>query len=143
MSLEEGKTYADKHASDTQIDSNIRDQINAHKKDDTLPCAVAFEIANQLNVTPQQVGTTIDLMNLKLVKCQIGLFGYDGGKKLTPDHSPDPALKEAILSASVDNRMPCTKAWEIAEQSNIGKLTLGNVCEGLGIRIKPCQLGAF
>ena len=108
-----------------------------------LSCAVAFEIAKQLNVSPQKVGTAIDLMNLKIIKCQIGLFGYSTGKKITPEKTVDTALNDAILSAAIGNRLPCDKAWEIADKLNIGKLAIGNACEGLSIKIKPCQLGAF
>jgi PIN domain nuclease of toxin-antitoxin system len=143
MSLQEGKTFSDKHTTDMSIDPSIQESINTQKKDNTISCAVAFEIAKQLEVSPQQVGTTIDLMNLKLIKCQIGLFGYSTGKKLTPDSEPDSSLKDTILSAATDSRLPCEKAWEIADKLNIGKMALGNASEGLAIKIKPCQLGAF
>ena len=82
-------------------------------------------------------------MNLKLVKCQVGLFGYSAGKKVTPDPSPDNALKDAILSAAKENRLSCEKAWDISDKLNIGKMAFGNPCEGLSIRIIPCHLGAF
>lgn len=143
MSIPEGTTFAEKHAAGTSIDSRIEDCVSARQKDNAVPCAVAFEIAKQLNVPARQVGITIDLMNLKLVKCQLGLFGYADGKKLNPGSASDEALNRAILSAAVDSRLICEKAWEIADQLKVGKISVGSACEKLRIKIKQCQLGAF
>jgi len=45
--------------------------------------------------------------------------------------------------AMVDERLPCAAAWDIAAQAGISKMALSAACEALGIKIKPCQLGAF
>lgn len=83
-------------------------------------------------------------MNLRLVKCQLGLFGYGSAKKIVEAQAADDEqLADAIREAVVDNRLPCHRAWEIAARFKLPKLRMGGVCEGLGIRIKPCQLGAF
>ena len=109
-----------------------------------MPCAVAFEIAGQLGLPPSEVGKTADLMILRLMKCQLGLFGYKPESKLvTPKDDPEGSLKEAISAAMVNDRLPCKSAWEIAGQFNVSKMTVSGVCEALKIKVKPCQLGAF
>jgi hypothetical protein len=106
--------------------------------------AVAFEIADDTGVLPAEVGKTFDLMNYKLVKCQLGLFGYTPEKKIvTPQDTDNHKLKNAIQKALVNERLPCINAWEIAARFQIPKLTVSGIAEAMGIKIKPCQLGAF
>jgi hypothetical protein len=83
-------------------------------------------------------------MNYELVKCQLGLFGYTPKKKIvTPQDTTNQDLKNAIQKALVDERLPCISAWEIAARFQISKLTVSSIGEAIGVKIKPCQLGAF
>ncbi len=109
-----------------------------------LGCAAAFEIAAELNVSPKAVGRALDQMDYRITHCQLGLFGHSPEKKIViPEKNISPGLKAAIETAAKDGRLACLKAWEIAVALQISKITVSNACEGLGMRIKPCQLGAF
>lgn len=136
--------FAAKHEAGSTADPALRKAIETRATDGELPCAVAFDIAERVRVSPAEVGKTADLMNCRLVKCQLGLFGYDGGKKIVkPRAAEDPLLIAAIESDLVDGRLDCRRAWDIAARFNLTKLNLGGVCEAMNVRIKPCQLGAF
>ncbi len=39
-----------------------------------LPCASAFQIARELNVSIREVGDTANKLNIRICKCQLGLF---------------------------------------------------------------------
>jgi len=109
-----------------------------------LPCAVAFDVAKHLDVSPEAVGRTADLMEIKLVKCQLGLFGYHHKKSIVkPVSSVAPGLKKAISQALINGRLPCKHAWEIAGTLGIQKIKVGAACDSLEIKIRPCQLEAF
>ncbi len=111
--------------------------------DQKLGCAAAFEIAAELNVSPRAVGRAMDQMDYRMIQCQLGLFGHSPEKKIvTPEKTVALKLKTAIEVAAEDGRISCLKAWDIAAQLQIPKMTVSNACEGLGIKIKPCQLGA-
>jgi len=58
-----------------------------------------------------------------------------------PDVPAD--LKSRIAEAESGQRLSCRQVWEIAKRSGVRKMTASNACEALGIKIKPCQLGAF
>jgi len=58
-------------------------------------------------------------------------------KDITPD------LKKRIQSAMNDEKLSCAAAWEIAGSLNISRTKVASACEAMGIKIKPCQLGAF
>jgi hypothetical protein len=105
---------------------------------------VAFEIAGELNVAPHEVGRAVDLMEYRLIKCQLGLFGYGEKRKIvTPLADPPDPLRRALEAAQQEGRLACRDAWEIAASFDVPKLRVGGACEGLEIKIKPCQLGAF
>jgi hypothetical protein len=52
-------------------------------------------------------------------------------------------LKENILAALKNNRLPCSAAWLIAKKLKLPRMKVSAACEALLIKIKPCQLGAF
>lgn len=130
---------------DTDNDaSRIRQAVSRQAVDRKLGCAAAFEIAAGLNVPPIAVGRALDRMDCRITHCQLGLFGYQPDKKIVaPEKAVDPGLKAALEDAAKEGRISCLKAWDIAAGLQMPKIAVSNACEGLGIRIKPCQLGAF
>ena len=144
MKREKGKKFAQKHESRTPMNEKIKDHINRRAKGNELPCAVAFKIAAELNVSPVEVGKTADLLEIMLVKCQLGLFGYTPQKKIVkPKAAENPDLESAIRDAWVDGKLSCEDAWEIARRFDVSKMIVSSICEQLKIKVKPCQLGAF
>ena len=144
MSKDTDEHFAQKHPSDSETDprviSALKQQVSAGK----VPCAVAFKVASELDVTPGLVGKTADLLELRLEKCQMGLFGYEPNKRIVkPAEMVSEELETCIGRELTDNRLPCKKAWEIAEKLGLGKMAVSSACEHLGIKISDCQLGAF
>lgn len=136
--------YAGKHGASAVIDPLVREAVLKRASKGELPCAAAFEVAKEVKVLPDAVGEAADLLELRLVKCQLGLFGYRPQKSIVkPAISVPQDLKEAILGGLVNDRLPCKTAWNIAEKLRIRKMRISGACDALGIKIKPCQLGAF
>lgn len=50
---------------------------------------------------------------------------------------------EAVQKASVDNRLSCEKAHELAKELNTTLPEIGAICNELKIKIAACQLGCF
>ncbi len=113
--------------------------------DNCLPCAVAFKIVVELNITPKQIGIFADQQKIKLNKCQMGLFGYPKGKQVKKNIKllENTELRNAISNALIDGRLTCKDAWEIADKYSLAKMAVSNVCEAMEVRICNCQLGAF
>jgi hypothetical protein len=136
--------YANKHGPDAVPDKTIGDALSKYAAKKTLPCAVAFDVAKRLQVEPEVVGRTADLLELRLVKCQLGLFGYGRRKSIVqPLSSVPPAIKKAVHESLESKRLPCKKAWDIANLLKIHKMKVSAACDAMGVRIGPCQLGAF
>ena len=144
MSLKEGQTYSDKHGDNVKLDESIASKIRSRAKNNELPCAVAFDIAADLGCDPDKIGQTSDLLNFRLTKCQLGLFGYKPEKKIVKSERPaDPRLEEALKKQAASGAIACKDAWKLAVQFKVSKMTISAGCEALGIKVKPCQLGAF
>jgi len=144
MALEKGTKFSDKHGPDAKADPVIEDKLTENAKNGNLACAVALKLARELGVSPAEIGKTVDLLNLRLSKCQLGLFGYQPQKKAVKAKAPENRqMEEAIRNALKDERLSCSDAWDIAVRFKVPKMTVSGACESLGIKIKPCQIGAF
>ena len=144
MSHAQAGHYASKHAPASRPDARIAAlarQFAAHGK---LTCAAAHRIAQELGVSPAEVGVTLDLLEIRISQCQLGLFGYSPQKRLVqPAAQVSPALRLALMAAQCEQGLPCAAAWELASSAGVSKLELAAACEALRLKIKTCQLGAF
>jgi len=138
MSLQEKEKPTEKP------DPALVSEINQRLKDGMLPCAVAHDIARDLQIAPLKVGQAADALEISLSKCQLGLFGYKPDKKIVKAETNPPAdVLAAIQTALQDGKIACSEVWEIADRMNVPRSKASNVCEGQRIKVKPCQLGAF
>ncbi len=144
MTREQEPKFSEKHGADTQMDPAVKQKIEDNAKNNEISCAVAFQIAEELKATPADVGKGIDLLDMRLIKCQLGLFGYSPGKKAVKPKSPQSRdLEEAIRVALVGKKLSCRAAWDIAHRFKVPRMAVSAACEALNIKIKSCQLGAF
>jgi hypothetical protein len=140
------RPFASKHSQcdPEQIDPVIRESLKPYMEKGELACAVAFRLADELQKPPSAIGEAADLLSIRLVKCQMGLFGYAPEKKIVKAApTVDPGLEKAIRRGLENERLPCRTAWELARKFNVSRMGVSAACEALGIKIKPCQLGAF
>lgn len=113
-----------------------------------VACADAHRVAEHFSMSPEQMGELLDELSLRVTRCQFGLFGYgskaEGKSKivLRATNVP-PEIEAAIRAKTVNGRIPCLTAWEIADRYKYPRLGIANVIEALGVRVSPCQLGCF
>ena len=125
-------------------DAHIQKIVTKHADKGALACKRAFEAAESLGVAPAVIGRCADDMGIKLVACQLGLFGYKPEKKIVkPAHPVSPVLESEIEKELDGGRLPCSAAFGIANRMGLKKMDVSAACEALDVRIKLCQLGAF
>ena len=130
--------------SESDMEKNIKDEILKKIRENRLSCASAFKISKNFGITPSITGDFLDKLDIRINKCQMGLFGYIPEKKIIkPLDFLDDKLKEAINNASSKGRLSCENAWNIADRLKIDRMTVSAGCETMGIKITQCQLGAF
>jgi hypothetical protein len=136
--------YARKHPPSAVLEERLAAALKEKIKDGHISCAAAHGVAQRLECSPADIGQALDLMEVRLSRCQLGLFGYHPEKRIVKKADKwDDGLEADIRAALKDGRLPCQDAWAIADRWQVSRLTAANVCEALGIKVRPCQLGAF
>jgi hypothetical protein len=136
--------YGEKRSSEIKLNPVIAEEVKKEASDGTITCAAAFKVAARVKVIPEEVGITVDLLEIPIVKCQLGLFGYgDSDRGVIAAETLSLGLEAAIKEALVKGKLPCASAWEIAAKFDITKREIASACEALKIKISSCQLGAF
>jgi len=136
--------YAAKHKGHQEPNPVVVELLKERAADGEASCAVAHQIAEEVGLAPAEVGRNIDLLEIKIVKCQLGLFGYrPENRKVKPADEIEPGLEEAIKAGLKDGSLFCSEAWAIADRMGLTKMAVSSACEKLGLRIRRCQLGAF
>ena len=84
MDLQNDKRFVEKHGPDAKPDSVIKNEILKRTHKNEVPCAVAFEIAKELQVSPDAVGKmpagTVWVSTPKK-DCDASTYGNRGFKK--------------------------------------------------------------
>ncbi len=144
MTHEDRGHYSKKHPSEKTVDPALKKAVEEKASDARITCAAASKIASDFGVAAGEVGFTIDMLEIRIIRCQMGIFGYEPEKKAVKpmDNVPD-ELEKAITDRLADGRLTCAMAWDAARELGIPKMRISSACETLGIKIKPCQLGAF
>lgn len=141
---ENERHFAKKHPPGNKVNPNIEAALKQDATGGELPCAVAFNIARDLHVSPKEVGRVADLLEMRLAKCQLGLFGYHPEKRIVkPAEHVSGDLEKAIRAKIENGKLPCESAWGIAKNLTVPKMAISSACQALGIKISSCQLGAF
>jgi len=136
--------YTAKHKEGTRINPDLANMIKNKASEGKLPCAVAFKIAEDMGVTPAEVGVALDLLEIKISKCQMGIFGYGKGERFIKSMENVPSsLEKAVREGIKGGKIACRDAWQAAEKLGTGKMEVASACDKLGIKISSCQLGAF
>ncbi|HPS58613.1 MAG TPA: hypothetical protein PK514_10955 [Spirochaetota bacterium] len=143
MTHEDAGNYAAKRKG-AQLNESIAVNIKERVSENKISCAEAHSIAVKLTVDPVDVGAAIDLLEIRISKCQMGLFGYGTKKNILKLSGPvDPEIQAAIRSSLVNDRITCSAAWTIAKKFRVSKSMVSAVCDTMKVKISACQLGAF
>ncbi|HNQ18502.1 MAG TPA: hypothetical protein PKM79_04050 [Smithellaceae bacterium] len=141
--LDKGKYY-EKHPKNSRVDESLKEAIFAQAKDNNIACKKAEGIAGEKRVAIAEVGKAIDILNINIIECQLGLFGYGDKKKIVqPAKEIATELKTKIEQSLRNGKLSCVSAWKIAAELSIPRMRVCAACEALKIKVKPCQLGAF
>lgn len=145
MAHEDAGHYAAKHPGE-KIDRTIAEAIAAkEKKEGSITCVAAHAIAKKCGCPPESVGMNIDLLEKRIRRCQLGLFGYGTkrSKVVKPAAMVTKNLQHAIRGVMDENRISCRAAWDLAKKMGLTRMEMASACEAMGAKISNCQLGAF
>ncbi len=144
MTHEDEGHYSAKHPHGTPADPALAAALTQTAQDGRVSCTAAHELAAAFKVAPAEVGKTADLLELRIVECQMGLFGYSPEKRIVkPADEVSDELRDSLQRYAANGRISCATCWKIADDLGLEKMTVSSACERLGIKVRHCQLGAF
>ena len=137
--------YTGKHPPGTEVDAALTAAVRQRERNSRLTCRAAHQIAGEFEVDPLQVGTALDLLDYRIERCQLGLFGYRPEKKVVrPAEDVGREMRARLLSArDAHGKVTCRDCWRIADALRAPRMKTAAACEAMGIKIVRCQLGAF
>jgi hypothetical protein len=126
----------------------LLEAMRDHLEDGQLPCAQAHRIAQQFDLDPLQVGQAANEADIRINRCQLGLFGYGpkslGKHKIVNPMDDVPEGLAARLRAAGDGQgITCAAIWQIADELGYLRLEASSAVETMGLRVSHCQLGCF
>jgi len=147
MAHQDAGKYALKHPPGARPNEQIAEAIREKSPGDDLACAVAEKISKELKVDLSEVGVAADLLEMKIKKCQLGLFGWgkkpNHGKDIRAADSVSAEMKSALEKAAENGAVTCAAAWAIADRLGTERKAVSAACDALRLKIRACQLGAF
>jgi hypothetical protein len=124
--------------------SYLEAMIKALLQDGYLPCLVAWEIADQLEISKISIGEVTDRLGIRITDCQIGFFKKDKTTYNNPEHkSIDSGIITMLQTLNESNQLTCTKMFELARQFRLNPITIAHEAGAQGLKIIGCQLGCF
>jgi len=144
MHQDEGH-YAGKHPEGTKLNERAAEALTMRVKNERISCRAAHEAASEAGITPEAAGKALDLMEVRINGCQLGLFGHKSDHGKADLNLPENAEKlvRAVVSRADENGISCKLLWEAAADAVGSRVHAAAVCEEQGIKIHSCQLGAF
>lgn len=144
MTHEDEGHYSAKHPHGTSANPALTAALTERAQDGRVSCTAAHELAAAFKVAPAEVGKTADLLELRIVECQMGLFGYSPEKRIVkPADEVSDELRDSLQRYAANGRISCATCWKIADDLGLEKMTVSSACERLVIKVRHCQLGAF
>ncbi len=128
----------------SELLSQLEDMVKASLKGGYLPCAVAFKIAKEVQVSKVAVGEMTDRLGIRVTNCQIGCFKVD---KTIHDNSAHEDLDDGIVSKlnalKENNELTCANVFDLAQQLKSTPMAIADAANLRDLKIDNCQLGCF
>ena len=147
MTHEDAGRYSAKHRQGKIINEQVARMVREKSPGGELACVTCEKISKELEVEISKMGVTVDLLEIKIKKCQLGLFGYskkpNHGKDIQAADSVSDEMKCAIEEAAENGKVTCAALWTIADRLGTKRKEVSAACETLKLKIRECQLGTF
>jgi hypothetical protein len=130
------------------MDERLHQAILDRLEGGQLACNQAHAIAQTFGVDPLVVGLAANEANIRITRCQLGLFGYgpkaEGKHKIVNPMEDVPERLAARLRAEADgDGIRCTAVWRVADGLGFKRIEASSAVEAMGLRVSRCQLGCF
>ena len=101
-----------------------------------INCLDGFKLAKKLGVEPGEIGEITKKLNIKIDKCELGVFGTNNFI------DKDEEIYEKLLTKADEKKnILCKDAWLVAKEFSLKKV--GSTTKNSDLEVIYCQLGCF
>ena len=114
-------------------------------KEGYVTCPSAWRIARECNVSPLDAGAMTDRLGIRIIDCQIGCFKVNktSSSRTEAENYTDGEVLHRIKALDEAGELTCKTVHDLSGELNIKPLTLADLVNMAGCKIKNCQLGCF
>nr|NIV28207.1 hypothetical protein [Anaerolineae bacterium] len=116
------------------MDERLHQAMLERLQDGQLPCNQAHAIAQALDLEPLAVGFAANDADIRISRCQLGLFGYgpkaEGKHKIVHPMDKVPERLAARLRAAADrDQITCEAIWKAADGLGFKRIEASSAVE--------------
>lgn len=124
--------------------SLLENAVKAVVKDGYVTCPSGWKVAADAGVSRLDVGAMIDKLGIRIRDCQLGCFTVDKAShtgSATETFSEEAARRVAALSEK--GELTCSSVFSLARELDVKPMSIADVANVRGYKIRQCQLGCF
>ena len=124
--------------------SQLENAVKAAVKDGYLACPSGWKVAEDAGVSRLDVGAMIDRLGIRISNCQLGCFTVD--KTSHTGSAIETFSEEAarrVEALAEKGELTCSGVFSLARELNIKPMSVADVANVRGYKIRQCQLGCF
>ena len=121
---------------------SFQDHMGPFITEGFIRCKDLLSAAGSAGITGEEARKHADNGNIKIMQCQLGLFGWEEDTDTTPAEITGD-IKDCLHSAAADMTITCPALWKCASSCGVSRREIGAAADALGYKIRGCQLGIF
>ena len=103
-----------------------------------LSCLKAFKVAKLIGVRPKDMAQIAKNMDIKIVNCELGVFGKLQFSQVNED------IYNTLAKGSQENKkVDCEIAWKLAQEKGSTLKKVASSIKNSDLKVTHCQLGIF
>ncbi len=122
----------------------LEQAVRSNLIDGYVACRSGWKIANDLDVTRIDVGSMIDKLGIRVTDCQLGCFKVSKMPYLdgVAEQLNDEAVSR-IRELKEAGGLTCKSVHDLAHDLKAKPISIANMANAMGCKIRECQLGCF
>jgi len=124
--------------------SQLKSAVETAMKDGYVACPSAWKVAKDIGVSRLDVGVMIDKLGIRVTACQLGCFSVSKTSRIgtaTAPFSEEVACRVETLREK--DELTCASVFDLARELKVKPMSVADVANARGYKLRKCQLGCF
>jgi hypothetical protein len=124
--------------------SQLENAVKAAVKEGYLACPAGLKVARDAGVSGLDVGAMNDMLGIRISECQIGCFKVDKTPHIGSATGPfSEEVARRVEALGEKDELTCSNVFALARELNVKPMSIAEVANVRGYKLRQCQLGCF